>query len=316
MDIRQFRALVLAARLGSITAAARELHYTQQAVSLQISSLERIVGTALLERRPRGVSVTEAGWVVVTAAERVLGVVDGLPDKRRRPQPLPGDRLRVGVHHPGGWRVLSAWCAVYAAAGARPGVLPLWWRGIERGLQERTIDLAFGYAPIAEDDLVSTTLWSEPRYAWLRGGHPALDADGGLGLRSFLALPTWDIPEAPVAAREYWCAYAERGGPPRFVDECTTMEDVLLSAMLSDSVGLAPAGLSHVLQTAPLVGVPVDGLSDAQAVVVHRRDAGPEVLDAVALAVRLARELDGIGVPAEHPSSGVAELSELTPTTP
>ena len=49
------------ARLKSFTAAGRELHLTQGAVSRQVANLEERVGTALLVRRRDAVEPTEAG---------------------------------------------------------------------------------------------------------------------------------------------------------------------------------------------------------------------------------------------------------------
>ncbi len=50
-----------AARLGSVTQAARELHVTHSAVSQQLSSLEDNLGIALFIREARGLRLTEAG---------------------------------------------------------------------------------------------------------------------------------------------------------------------------------------------------------------------------------------------------------------
>lgn len=50
-----------AARLGSVTRAARELHVTHSAVSQQIGSLEQSMGVALFIREARGLHLTEAG---------------------------------------------------------------------------------------------------------------------------------------------------------------------------------------------------------------------------------------------------------------
>lgn len=55
------RAFEAAARLGSFTRAADELHMTQAAVSYQIKQLERRLGLVLFHRQPRQVVLTPAG---------------------------------------------------------------------------------------------------------------------------------------------------------------------------------------------------------------------------------------------------------------
>lgn len=55
------RAFEAAARLGSFTRAAEELHMTQAAVSYQIKQLEQRLGFALFQRQPRQVVLTPSG---------------------------------------------------------------------------------------------------------------------------------------------------------------------------------------------------------------------------------------------------------------
>jgi len=55
------RAFEAAARLGSFTRAAGELHMTQAAVSYQIKQLEQRLGLKLFQRQPRQVVLTSAG---------------------------------------------------------------------------------------------------------------------------------------------------------------------------------------------------------------------------------------------------------------
>jgi LysR family glycine cleavage system transcriptional activator len=64
------RAFDAAARLGSFTRAASELHMTQAAVSYQIKLLEDHLGAPLFRRLPRGVALTETGEQLAPA---VLG---------------------------------------------------------------------------------------------------------------------------------------------------------------------------------------------------------------------------------------------------
>ena len=60
------------ARCGSFSAAAEALGYTQPAISRHVALLERETGTTLLERRPTGVRLTEAGRVLVGHADAIL----------------------------------------------------------------------------------------------------------------------------------------------------------------------------------------------------------------------------------------------------
>lgn len=62
-----------AARLGSFSRAAAELHITQAAVSRQIRALEEDLGAALFERRNRAVFLTEAGRRFAYSLGNALG---------------------------------------------------------------------------------------------------------------------------------------------------------------------------------------------------------------------------------------------------
>ena len=72
LPIDQLRSLVTISETSSFTIAAERLFRTQPALSLQIKKLETRVGTPLLERNGRTISVTEAGKVLVDYARRIL----------------------------------------------------------------------------------------------------------------------------------------------------------------------------------------------------------------------------------------------------
>jgi DNA-binding transcriptional LysR family regulator len=59
------------ARAGSISAAARELGWTQPAVSQHLRALERSAGCALLVRTSSGVELTEPGRVLLARADEL-----------------------------------------------------------------------------------------------------------------------------------------------------------------------------------------------------------------------------------------------------
>ncbi|MGW2849372.1 LysR family transcriptional regulator, partial [Streptomyces sp. NPDC001274] len=76
MDLTVWRTFVTVCRLGSLSAAAAELHHTQSAVSRQISGLERQVGASLMERHARGVRPTAAGEAFLRHARATLNEAD------------------------------------------------------------------------------------------------------------------------------------------------------------------------------------------------------------------------------------------------
>ncbi|MBE3024930.1 LysR substrate-binding domain-containing protein [Janthinobacterium sp. GW458P] len=79
-----------AARLGSFVQAADELHVTHGAVSRQIRLLEASLGTALFERRNRGVFLTAPGAQLRDAVQQAFERLDAALDAVRQPaRPAP-----------------------------------------------------------------------------------------------------------------------------------------------------------------------------------------------------------------------------------
>jgi DNA-binding transcriptional LysR family regulator len=76
-DVHRLRAFALVLDLGSISAAASVLGYTQSAVSQQLAALEREVGTALVDRSQRPLRSTRAGALLRPHVERVLAALGG-----------------------------------------------------------------------------------------------------------------------------------------------------------------------------------------------------------------------------------------------
>jgi DNA-binding transcriptional LysR family regulator len=79
-QLDELRAFCAAVDLGGIGRAAQRLHLSQPAVSRRLKSLEQVVGTPLLERSARGVSMTAAGERLYTHARRIAAEMDGLTD--------------------------------------------------------------------------------------------------------------------------------------------------------------------------------------------------------------------------------------------
>jgi DNA-binding transcriptional LysR family regulator len=76
LDVTRLRVLDAVARLGSLTAAAKELHYTQPTVSHHLARLEAETGAQLLQRAGRGVRLTPAGQLLADRAAEIIGQID------------------------------------------------------------------------------------------------------------------------------------------------------------------------------------------------------------------------------------------------
>ena len=78
MDTRQLAAFCVVVERRSFSQAAEQLGVTQPAVSLQIRSLEKRLGTQLLDRSGRRVEPTEAGNRLYRSAQRLLAMEEQL----------------------------------------------------------------------------------------------------------------------------------------------------------------------------------------------------------------------------------------------
>jgi DNA-binding transcriptional LysR family regulator len=76
MDTRQLRAFCEVVERKSFSQAAERLGVTQPAVSLQVRSLEKRLGTQLLDRSGRRVEPTESGAKLYRSAQRLLALED------------------------------------------------------------------------------------------------------------------------------------------------------------------------------------------------------------------------------------------------
>lgn len=90
VSLNSLRVFEAAARHLSFTAAARELHSTQSAVSQQVRGLEEQLGVALFERIYRGVRLTEAGEGLFDAVQEgfatIERAIDALLNRQRHPR--------------------------------------------------------------------------------------------------------------------------------------------------------------------------------------------------------------------------------------
>lgn len=128
LEIRHLLALVAVVETGTFSGAAEQLGYTQSAVSQQVGTLERMVGTPLFERPGgrRPVRLTAAGEMLLTHARAVLARVSSAAADLRALASGEQGELRVGTLPSVGTKVLPRLLGTFRAE----------WPGIEIVLRE------------------------------------------------------------------------------------------------------------------------------------------------------------------------------------
>lgn len=95
LDARRTLIFRSVARAGSISAAARDLGWTQPAVSQHLARLERDAGTPLLLRGSGGVSLTEAGTALLRRADVVAAELYAAEEELAALTSLRAGRVRL-----------------------------------------------------------------------------------------------------------------------------------------------------------------------------------------------------------------------------
>ncbi len=98
LDLNRLRVLEAVARHGSVTAAARELQYSQPSVSHHLARLEAETGAQLLQRVGRGIRLTEAGRVLAERATEILGRMESASAELDAHVGLSAGRVRVAAY--------------------------------------------------------------------------------------------------------------------------------------------------------------------------------------------------------------------------
>ena len=80
MEIRDLDYFLACCKAGSFTAAAREVHIVQSAMSSAIARLEHDLGVSLFDRSVTPVAVTEHGAALQAGAQRILDAVQAARD--------------------------------------------------------------------------------------------------------------------------------------------------------------------------------------------------------------------------------------------
>lgn len=97
LDLPQLRTFFVLAQTASFTDCARRLNRTPSAVSHAMARLEELAGTALLDRRGRGLTLTPEGRRLYQACEQVFATLEAAADDLRRSRAQSRGLIRCGA---------------------------------------------------------------------------------------------------------------------------------------------------------------------------------------------------------------------------
>jgi DNA-binding transcriptional LysR family regulator len=185
-EVRTLELLLSTARLRSVGAAAREHGISQPAASERLRNLERSIGVPLLERTPRGSSLTSQGALVAEWAMDVVAAAGRLDDGIAALRQDQRSALRVAASmtiaeylaprwlpdvsrlHPGldvALTVLNSSAVADAVLARTAHIGFVEGSGVPRGLASKGV---------ARDELV-VVVW--PEHAWARRRAPVTGAE-------------------------------------------------------------------------------------------------------------------------------------------
>jgi molybdate transport repressor ModE-like protein len=170
LSLVHLKVLAAVARHGSVTEAARELHYSQPSVSHHLSRLEAVAGTKLVQRIGRGIRLTPEGQLLANRAAEILGRVDAATNELAAQVGLQSGRVRLAANASTLSTIVPR--AAAALAKAHPGLeLSLFDRHPVEALQmvrhgEIDVALVFRYAdgPVEDEGFRLVHIGDDPIY--------------------------------------------------------------------------------------------------------------------------------------------------------
>ena len=98
LNLVHLKVLAAVARHGSVTEAAKELHYSQPSVSHHLSRLEAATGVKLVQRIGRGIRLTPEGQLLANRAAEIVGRVDAATSELAAQVGLQAGRVRLAAN--------------------------------------------------------------------------------------------------------------------------------------------------------------------------------------------------------------------------
>lgn len=194
LELRHLIALKAIAEHGTFGRAAKELGYTQSAISQQIAMLERIVGQRLIDRPggPRPVSLTEAGELLLRHADAIAARLQAAQADLVALDAGDAGPLRIGTYQSVGAKVLPALLREFSEQWPKVDITLRESADDEElaSLVERgELDLTFVVLPLGPGPYETVELFRDPYVLVVPAGSPLAGRDRPPSLRELVEHP-------------------------------------------------------------------------------------------------------------------------------
>ena len=235
MSLKKYEAFVRTAELGSLTKAAEALHSTQSRISHILSDLEAEYGFTLMERNRGGVTLTEAGTMVLPKMQAILQKDRELHALVEDIHTADAGTLRLGAFTSVAVHWLPGMIRIFQEA--HPKVELQMFNGdyhdLDQWFREKTIDLGFVAMP-APESTRAIPLYEDELVAILPKGH-RLAAQAQVPIEELDGEPFISLLES--SAHDIHRALDKAGIHPKI--KFTTKDDYAILAMVEQGLGLS-----------------------------------------------------------------------------
>ena len=276
VHVRDLRYFVAVAEELHFTRAAEQMYVSQPALSKQIRALERQLGIELFERRPGGVTLTEAGSTLLPDARRVLSAWSDGVAAVESARAVQRSTLVVGMStSPGRGGLLPAIRSRFTAAQPQASLRlrQVSWEDPTAGLADGDVDVAFVWLPLPDSGRYGwTVVAEEPRLVALPDTHP-LAARTEVDFVDLADEPFLALPPASGVLRDHWLALDARGGrAPRIGAEVASSEETYEALVAGLGVCLVAAGNAPLITLGGVTTRPVRGVGPSRYALAWRRE--------------------------------------------
>ncbi len=172
----QLQLFFTVAEKGSFSAAAKALHMTQPAVTMQVQALEEYFSTRLFIRSNKRIELTESGKVLLPFAEHILSITREAVEAMTTHAEKVKGRLLIGASLTIGEHILPQWLGTFSIQHPDTAIhlSVLNTSQLIQAIAEHSLQLALVEAPVNHPGIRSEPVMEDELMLVLPNSHPLL----------------------------------------------------------------------------------------------------------------------------------------------